>query len=218
MLFLRKSIPKNRKVFFLYTLVITILVLAVLITRYYYGSFENYFFVTRIYNILEYSLLAYLFYLYIKNKIIRNILLFSSIPYVFFCVYDFLIAKEPSLAFQPLITEYLILLLFIVYFFFEVVQESVVEPIYQKPIFWISVAFIINFSGNFFLLLASVNSYQDEAFKYVFTIIYSSVTILKNVLLCISVTIKESKSDNQFLSDALFDPKLDSQLPFKNPN
>ncbi len=218
MIYLKKIITKNKKVFFLYTTVIAILVLAVLLTRYILGSYENYYLVTRVYNILEYSLLAYLFYLYIKNKVVRNILLFSSIPYILFCIYDFIIAKEPNLAIYPLITEYLVLLLFIIYFFFEVIQESIVEPIYYKAIFWISVAFIINFSGNFFLLLTSINSFQDEEFKYVFTIIYSSVTILKNILLCIAVTIKENKNDTQFLNDILIDPELDSQLPFKNQN
>jgi hypothetical protein len=108
-------------------------------------------------------------------------------------------SKEPSLAFSPLITEYLVLLLFIVFYFFEVIQETVIEPIYQKTIFWISVAFIINFSGNFFLLLASVNSFQDEAFRNAFTIIYSSVTILKNILLCVAVTIKEKRMKTNHL-------------------
>ena len=189
-----------------------------LITRYIYGSLENYYLITRIYNVLEYSLLSYLFYLYIKNKIIRNILLLSTIPYVIFCIYDFVVAKEPSLAFSPLIIEYLVLLLFIVYFFFEVIQESVVEPIYNKTIFWISVAFIINFSGNFFLLLSSVNSFQDEAFRYAFTIIYSSVTILKNILLCIAVTLKENQNDNQIFDNISIDSELDTYLPFKNKN
>ena len=193
---------------------IAILILAVLITRYIYGSFENYYLVTRVYNILEYSMLSYLFYLYIKNKYIRNILLFSSIPYILFCIYDFIIAKEPSLAFYPLIIEYLVLLLFIVYFFFEVIQESIVEPIYHKAIFWISVAFITNFSGNFFLLLSSINSFQDEEFRYTFTIIYSSVTILKNILLCISVIVNENNNEDQLLKDNFIE--LDSFLPFKN--
>ena len=97
-------------------------------------------------------------------------------------------------------------------------QETVVEPIYQKAIFWISVAFIINFSGNFFLLLSSINSFQDEAFRSTFTIIYSSVTILKNILLCIAVTVRENKNDNQFLNNLSLDSELDTHLPFKNQN
>ena len=93
-----------------------------------------------------------------------------------------------------------------------------VEPIYQKAIFWISVAFIINFSGNFFLFLYSRTSYKDEIFKNQFTIIYSSVTILKNILLCISVMVKESNKNNQFDNNMPFESEFNSiyNLPSQN--
>ena len=194
------------------------LVVTVIITRYGYESFEYYYLVTRFYNILEYSILAYLFYLCIKNKIVRTILLLSIFPFITFSLYDYFTASKPALPFLPLIFEYLILLIFIVYFFFEVIQETVIEPIYHKSIFWISVAFILNFSGNFFLLLSSVNSFDNEVFRDTFTIIYSSVTIIKNVLLCISVSIKETDTENKSLNDLGIDPELDKYLPFKNKN
>lgn len=66
------------------------------------------------------------------------------------------------------------------------------EPIYQKPVFWISSAFILDFSGNFFLFLYSQNNYnQDEVFQKHYTIIYGTITILKNILLCISAYVAE---------------------------
>jgi hypothetical protein len=202
----------------LYSTVIAALVITVLITRYGFESFTSYYIVTRLYNIIEYSLLAYLFFLYIKNKIVRKILISSIIPFATFALYDYFTANKPALPFLPLILEYLILLVFIIYFFFEVLQETVIEPIYHKSIFWISVAFILNFSGNFFLLLSSVNSFDNEAFRDTFTIIYSSVTILKNLLLCIAVNIKENKIDNDSFTDISIDPELDKYLPFKNKN
>ena len=204
--------------FFLYTLAITVLVFAVVITRYILNSYPTYYLVVRVYNVIEYSLLAFLFFLYINKKVIRTVLLYSIIPYILFCIYDFIIAKEPTLAFFPLIVEYLVLLIFIIYFFFEVMQSSVVEPIYQKAIFWICVAFILNFSGNFFLLLASINSFNNDAFRDTFTIINGSVTILKNIFLCIAVVIKETNNNNQFLKGFSIDSDLDTCLPFKNQN
>lgn len=202
----------------MYSTVIAILVITVLVTRYGFESFPSYYLVTRFYNVIEYSLLAYLFFLYIKNKVVRKILLGSIVPFVIFALYDYFTANKPALPFLPLIFEYLILLIFIIYFFFEVLQETVMEPIYHKSIFWISVAFILNFSGNFFLLLSSVNSYDNEAFRETFTIIYSTVTISKNVLLCISVYIKENKNENDSFTGISIDPELDKYLPFKNKN
>lgn len=94
-------------------------------------------------------------------------------------------------------------------------QETVIEPIYQKAIFWISVAFIINSSGNFFLFLYSENSYKDDVFKRQYTIIYTTVTVLKNLLLCISILIKESRQDNISPHDSI-DIDLDTFHPIKN--
>ena len=218
LIYLPRFVTKNKKVFFLYAATIAILVGTVLIIRYGFKSFESYYIVTRFYNVFEYSLLAYLFYLYIQNKVVRKILLFSIIPFAVFGLYDYFTASKPALPFLPLIFEYLILLIFIIYFFFEVLQETVLEPIYHKSIFWISVAFILNFSGNFFLLLSSVNSFDNETFRETFTIIYSSVTMLKNVLLCISVIIKENRSENDLFNSISINPELDSYLPFKNNN
>jgi len=86
-------------------------------------------------------------------------------------------------------------------------QETIViEPIYHKSIFWICVAFIINFSGNFFLFLFSKYSLNDELFKTQFTIIYSTVTIIKNLLLCLSIVLKdEHKQVESNRIDTVFD-------------
>lgn len=116
--------------------------------------------------------------------------------------------------FVPLSVGHILILIIIIYYFFELMQEVVLEPIYQKAIFWICVAFIINSSGNFFLFLYSKNSFNDEIFKKQYTIIYTTVTVIKNLLLCISILIKEKKEDP--LSNSLINIDLDSLDPFKN--
>jgi hypothetical protein len=118
--------------------------------------------------------------------------------------------------FIPLSVEHILLLIFIIYYFFEVMQESVIDPIYQKAIFWISVAFIINSAGNFFLFLYAKNSIDDDIFKKQYTIIYTTVTVLKNLLLCISIFIKESPKNES--DKNTFDIDLDSFHPIKNQN
>jgi hypothetical protein len=96
-------------------------------------------------------------------------------------------------------------------------QETVLEPIYQKAIFWISVAFIINSAGNFFLFLYSKNSFNDDPnFKRQYTIIYTTVTVIKNFLLCISILIKETPKNES--DKVIFDVDLDSFNPSNNRN
>ena len=207
-------VTKEKKVFFLYTLCIAILITTAFIIRYVYNNRETYYLVVRVYNVIEYSLLAYFFSLYIQNKFIKNILLYSTIAYLIFCVYSFIKAKVPEMPFIPLTVEHILLLIFIIYYFFEVMQETVVEPIYQRAIFWISVAFIINSAGNFFLFLYSQNSFNDEIFKKQYTLIYTTVTVIKNLLLCLSIVIKEKK--DTLPPDSLFDIDLDALNPIKN--
>lgn len=186
-------ITKEKKVFFLYTILIAILVIVGFSLLYLFKSSENYYLVVRVYIVIEYSLLAYFFSLFIRNLAIKRILLFTPVAFLIFCVYDFIIEKTPGLPFLPASVAHILLLCFIIYYFFEVMQDSVVEPIYQRAIFWISVAFIINSSGNFFLFLYSRTSFNDDTFKSQYTIIYTTVTVIKNLLLCISIMIKENK-------------------------
>ena len=203
--------------FFLYTIVIALLVIVGFSLLYIYNSRENYILVVRVYNVIEYSLLAYFFSLYITNKYIKIILKFSVIGYLIFCICSFINAKVPEMPFVPASIGHILLLIFIIYYFFELMQQSVVvEPIYQKAIFWICVAFITNSAGNFFLFLYSKNSYNDDAFKKQYTLIYTTVTVMKNLLLCIAISMKEKPENlpqNNFL-----DVDLDSFNPIKKQN
>lgn len=198
----------------MYTILITILVIVGFSLLYIFKSPDSYYRVARVYIIIEFTLLTYLFSLYIKNKNAKQVLLFSPVAFLIFCIYDYLREKIPGIPFIPVSVAQISLLCFIIYFFFEVMQESVIEPVYQRAIFWISVAFIINSSGNFFLFLYSKNSYNDDVFKKQYTIIYTTVTVLKNLLLCISILIKEKKE--HISHHAPIDIDLDAIHPFKN--
>ena len=214
LIFLKRIISREKKVFFIYTILIAILVIVGFSLLYIYKSKENYYLVVRVYNIIEYSLIAYFFSFYIKSNFVKKLLLFSTIGYFLFCLYNFLKENIPAMPFIPLSVEHILLLIFIIYYFYEIMQESVVEPIYQKAIFWISVAFIINSAGNFFLFLYSKNSFNDEVFKKQYTIIYTTVTVIKNLLLCLSILIKEKK--DSLPPDNLFNIDLDALNPIKN--
>lgn len=213
-MFLKRNTTKKKKVFFLYTTVVFILILVGFSLRYLLNERESYFKVVRLYVSFEYCLLAYYYSLHVKNKLINKFLLGSTLAFIAFVVYDYIIQRKPGLPFGPFSVEYIIFLILIIYYFYEVIQDMVTEPIYQKAIFWVSVAFIINFSGNFFLFLYSMNSYNDESFKRQYAIIYATVTVIKNLLLCISIAIKESSEIST--PNHSFDVDLDLPHPIKN--
>ena len=199
----------------MYTILISILVIVGFSLLYVYKSPEKYFLIARIYIFIEFVILTYFFSLYIKNKFVRKILFFSQVVFLIFCIYDFTIEKIPGIPYVPVSVAHITLLCFIIYFFFEIMQETVSEPIYLRAIFWISLAFIINTSGNFFLFLYARFNYDVNVFKTPqYTIIYTTVTILKNILLCISILLKE-KHENATPNN-LIDIDLDSFHPIKN--
>ena len=88
------------------------------------------------------------------------------------------------------------------------------ESLFNTFIFWFAVALLINFSGNFLLYVYSETSDKEPNFKTNYAIVYSTVTIIKDILLCLAVTMKEdginkSNQGNDFLKNmnpAIFNP------------
>jgi multisubunit Na+/H+ antiporter MnhB subunit len=150
----------------------------------------------------------------LKNKNVKKAALFSVICFSILCISDYIFSQTPSIAFIPLLTECSFFIVLIIYFFFEKIKQDANEPLFNTFIFWFAVAFLINFSGNFLLFVYSETSIKDIDYKTNYTIIYSTVTILKNILLCIAVTMKESlenrkNNGNDFLKNmnpAIFNP------------
>ena len=180
--------------------------------RYYLENIPAFYIVSRFYDIMEFTLLAFYFSLNTLNSVVKKITLFSIIPFILFCVYDFLSTTKPTYAFLPLVIECLTLLVVLLYILYEKMSFSFDYPIYQTSFFWIAVAFIIYFAGNFFLFLYSKNSFNDDAFKLQYTIIYSFVTILKNILLCVGVSVVDQKISNNKSSNPI---EINSNNPFK---
>lgn len=122
---------------------------------------------------------------------------FAPILFFAFSIYDYTLAtNSTTFSYQPLAAECLILLIYIIYFFYEKIQISTSIPIYQTNIFWIIVAFTIYSSGNFFLFLYSNNAIKNQEFFFQFTLIYSTFTILKNIFLCVGLAIKQPIEDS----------------------
>lgn len=123
-------------------------------------------------------------------------------------MYDYFSGNTPSIAYTPLLTECVFFTLLIVYFFFEKLKQDTNEPLFNTFIFWVAVAFLVNYSGNFLLFAYSETSTKEPDFKTNYAIIYSTVTIIKNLLLCISITIKDNFNKISNTNDT-FLPNLD---------
>lgn len=192
LLFFLRITTKERRVFFLYSLFTSILIGLAFYYNVVIVHKPSYYIVARIHTIIEFSLISILFSLFIKNIVIKKVVIVSIFPYILICIFDYYFSKSPSIAYTPLFIECLFFLVLILYFFYEKLNQELYEPLLSTFSFWIAVAFIINFAGNFVLFTWSKSvTIRDQEFKDNYLLIYASVTILKDILLCYAVTRKD---------------------------
>lgn len=167
---------------------------------------------------IEFLLLAWIFYLSIYNKALKKIILSLGILFTAYCIYDFL-TSDPSLAVGLYPVEYFLLILFIIYLFIEKLSSENEEPIYKTFIFWLSIAFLINASGNIFLFIYSKSVIVKNAeFIKNNTIIYDSVTMMKDILLCIGAAMKGNTKKTGALINSEHSESSDFDYSLNNLN
>lgn len=170
----------------------------------------------RIFLLLEFIFLNYYFSFLIKNKY-KFLVSFSSVfLFILYSFYDYNNSLKGTFSFIPLVIECFYFLLLIIYFFYETIKYNISKPLYNSTSFWISVGFLIYFSGNFFLFLFSSQLSSNPQFRTSFTLIYNVVTIIKNIFLCTAIFVNASSADSnsKIKSSNKIDVDLDTFNPF----
>jgi len=176
----------------------------------------SYFYVLRIYAILEYSLFAIFLYNCYKSHIAKKIIVYSIIPFFLISIIDYFVSKS-SYSNYPSLFEFLLFIVFLIFFFYEKMNTIVSYPIYQSITFWICVGLFLYFSGNFFFFLFNTSS-NDKNFTHQMRIVYSIVTISKNILLSLAFLAHEQIESNEESFNIPNELNLDSFNPKNNLN
>lgn len=191
-----------------------------LIISYYYKfilkDINNRLTINRVSLAIEFILLSLFYYQCITSKLKKYFFPLAIISFLILSYWDFTTSKPGEFNFILLVTECLFFLIIIVYFFYEKLKYNFSVPIYYSPEFWVSVAFLIYFSGNFFLFLFSRPMFNDANFKIHYTLIYSTVTIIKNIFLCTAIVVNKDMVNYQKKRRKLFNIDLDSFYQVKN--
>ena len=193
----RKSIINNEyRVFFLYIVYEAFNTLVGIIIKYYFQDPISYVYLLRIYNVVEFTLLLLFLYSCLnKNNKYNSYIKYLPILYLIFCLYDFIVSSKTVIGFRPVVVECIIMLLLIIYLFYDRIQNNFLTPLYQTRIFWIAVALLIYFAGNFFLFLySSTIVVKNKEFIKEYTIVFSTIVILKNLFISISLLMKENST------------------------
>lgn len=215
-LFYKKLNSKALKVFFIYTIVLSLFVILSTLSVYVFKSRIFYFYIIRSYTIVEYLLFAKFLYHVYNNSIAKKIIYYSVFPFIFYCIIDF-VSNKSSFSNYPSLIEFLAFISFIIYFFYEKMKTVVQYPLYQSISFWICVGLFLYFTGNFFFFLF-VNSSSDQKIIGQMKIIYSIVTISKNILLSCAFFASEIPEKQNVEFELPSELNLDSFAPNNNLN
>ena len=157
----------------------------------------------RIFLVLEFILICFFYKTIFKSIRIKKTLTILPLLFIVFCLYNYIKSSKTEFDFAPLVTECLFFTVVILYYFYERIMYNFTIPLYQLPSFWISVAFLIYFSGNFFLFLFSKIIENEPGFADQYTLIYSSITIIKNIFLCIALLVNKNTVDYKDFSSEI---------------
>lgn len=218
LIFVKKFKTNTLKVFFVYTIVSSLFIALSLLALQHYGSYYFHLLLIRFFLGLEFILICIFYRTIFKNNTIKNLLIVAAFIFILFCFYNFINSPKLVFDFIPLVVECLFFTVVILYYFYETMRLNFSTPLFQLPVFWISVAFLIYFSGNFFLFLFSRSMENVPGFQDQYELIYSVITITKNILLSIAIFVNRNliiQKDNTSIPSNL---NLDSFEPFNNQN
>ena len=197
----------------MYSLGLAIFIGLNLLTSYILKDVELFLVVMKLFNIFEFTVIAFFIYNVLKAPLFRKVVLYSIVPFILYAIIDYFANDRFKFNNHSNIVGALLIIIFIVYFFYEKMNTVVMYPLYQSTNFWICVGLLLYFAGSFFFVLF-IKSTVD---KVLMTSIYALVVIVKNILLSLSLFASEEPDNNDNSLQIPKDLDLD-EMTLTNPN
>ena len=190
LLFKRKSQEKAVWVIFFYILYCAINEFINLYLQQINSLFVLYLF--SIFTIVEFSFICYYFLLIFDEKTkTRNVIKILWIGFTVFAILNIsLNHKAEAWDSIPMGIESLIILMLSSYYLFIKIKRTNNFSFYTNFHFWVTVTFLLYFSGTFFLNIMAENMRRNPEYQFLYFGINIGFNILKNVLLAVAMTMK----------------------------
>ena len=190
---LRKS-SKSLWVIFIYTLLEFFTDIFQSSTK--WGNDHN-FEIFGIFEIVEYSMFAYFFYLSIDNRVIKKIIVFISILILLLLTITFIKSEKREFDSITASVESIAIIGLSLIYFFEQINKPQDNFIYSSPNFWIVIAFMIYMSGTLFLFIIANSLSTKEMEKY--WAINNLSNVITNIIFCIAFLVNRFVSRSPIL-------------------
>jgi len=159
------------------------------------------------FTIIEYSFFCLFIYLVVPKGLLKNLIPVLWFGFIAFEFIDLVFINKGK-GFDSIATgiEYIIIIFLCVCYLFVQLRKANNLLIYSTFDFWVIITFLIYFSGTFFLYIMAEGLRHSLIFRQQYTIINASFNILKNILLCVAMTMK---LNNEATSQKSHIPDLD---------
>jgi hypothetical protein len=147
----------------------------------------NNLFLFHLYTLLEFSLLSYLYYLFIPQPVFRQIILVIGFLFLLLSLADaFYLEDLDVLNTVSTTAEALIMMTYALYYFYSMLKNLAYSNLLSLPSFWINTAVLVYFSGGLFLFIFSNYMLTGPGFLYEVWVVHSMLNIAMNILLGIA--------------------------------
>ena len=214
-LFLKKINNKETKVFFVY-IIIAILFFIISFIASKAPTVKYSIISISIFLVLEFITISILYFFILRNDKLKKLILVFIFLFTVLWLFNFVNSNLKVFDFTPVVIECLFFTMLIIYYFYEIMRYNFDTPLFQLPSFWISVGFLMYFSGNFFLFLFSKIKFNEPGFNNQYLVIVSIITILKNILLITAIFVNKNLTHTKSNSSIPSDLNLDIFHSLKN--
>lgn len=159
----------------------------------------------------SYTFLEYLFFTWVLWKEIRNqkfrisMLILSALFSVFQAFYYFNSSLN-HIDSVPVGIETILMLVYILFYFFQYFKETDSRYIYNEPCFWLAFGILIYLGGSFFFNILAGHLSEEEMRKYWYITYIAEV--IKNILFVIAMIIYAKPKETTEKSMPYLEPDL----------
>jgi len=168
----------------------------------------------NLFTVVEFSFFCFFLYSIFAERKTKLSILGVWAAFMLFAFVDyFIISKSQEFDYFTSGIESIVIILLCIYYLYRQLKRSTNLMIYSTFNFWVVITFLIYFCGTFFLYLFAESMRESATFQKQYFIINISFNILKNILLCIAMTMKLSKPA---IEEKTVIPDLDDDLFIRN--
>lgn len=180
-----------------------------------YDNTKVVFFLLSFYTIIEFLTYSLLIFWSLHKKVLKKIILIIIPLFLIFSIYQYLTDTQYVIDSLSITVEYLILICFSLFYFYEQLATPQEKFVYTSFRFWIILGILIYSTGTFFFFLQS-DKLTDAQWED-WSLINYFCTILKIIFFSVAILMKKDNSDNIYKENPLLDDIFEKSFEF-DPN